>query len=371
MPAAARLVDPSPQASPVAGRVREAGFASGRAFEAPRIVRAEGSMVWDDAGHAYLDFHSDDGAAILGHADADVAAATAQPGRHAAPEAIDTLTGLLSWADAALLTNSDTAGMLAALRIARDHTGRERVLAGASRPVPGARAAFYDLAALEGLLDTYADEVAAVVVEPMGPSPMAPVQVAAVRDVARRHGALLVFDETRAGLRVHRSGAQGVLGVAPDLAVFGRSIGNGAPVAAVAGPAALLSVHPLPSAEPGPWACAAAAATLKKMESADVATMLRIRGAEVQAEVESLIAAIGAQELVAISGDPSWSVLDFAAPADAYRARFLAEAHLRGLHTAGGHAMTFAHGDAAVSGLIRIYAEVLPRLACVRAGLGA
>ena len=114
-------------------------------------------------------------------------------------------------------------------RLIRDHTGRERVLAGAGRPVPGARAAFYDLAALEGLLDTYADEVAAVVLEPMGPSPMAPVQVAAVRDVARRHGALLVFDETRAGLRVHRSGAQGVLGVAPDLAVFGRSIGNGAP----------------------------------------------------------------------------------------------------------------------------------------------
>jgi glutamate-1-semialdehyde 2,1-aminomutase len=372
MPAAVRVLDPTPQGTHrTGGRRPEAVACFGGSLAAPTVVGAQGCTVWDVAGRAYLDFHTDDGAAILGHADPDVAAATAAPGRHAVREATEALVGLLGYADAALLANSETAGMLAALRIARDHTGRERVLAGSSRPVPGARAAFSDLASLEALLDTYAGEVAAVVLEPMGPAPMAPVQVAAVRDLARRHGALLVFDETRAGLRAHRSGARGVQGIAPDLAVFGRSIGNGAKIAALAGPAALLAVHPLPSAEPDAAAAAAAAATLKKIDAADVAAMLRIRGAEVQAEVESLIAAVGAQELVGVSGDPTWSALHFAAPAEAYRARFLSEAYARGLYTNGGHAMSLAHGDAAVSALIRVYAEVFPRLACVRATLGA
>jgi len=322
-------------------------------------------MVWDSAGRRYLDFANRGGAVILGHADPDVERAAA--GRaHGFDEVAARIAWLVPCAEAVALAASGTAAMLAALRMARAHTGRERVLACATRPVPGARAGFLpgDLDALAALLDLYADEVAAVVVEPLAaPHPAPGAWLARVRDLACRHGAVLVFDETRSGFRVHKGGGQTLLGVTPDLAVFGPSLGNGAAVGAVAGRQPLIDAAPHRGPRVAPEAIAAAAATLRKLEREPVIATLRIRGAEVQAEVEALLASTGADAFVSIAGDPCWSVLDFSgAHGGSVRSLFLAESHAHGLHSAGAHVMSYAHGDEAISALIGIYAKVLPRL---------
>jgi glutamate-1-semialdehyde 2,1-aminomutase len=326
------------------------------------MARGLGATVWDHDGRAYLDLCNRDGTVILGHADPEVEAAAADPAPGAAEAVAARLRALIPCAEAVRFTASEPSALIAALRVARAHTGRERVLTCSGRPLAGATAAFSrtDLAQLAALLDLYADEVAAVVFEPMGAGLMPAGRLAAVRDLVRRHGALLVFDETRTGLRVHKGGAQALLGVVPDLAVFGRALGNGAAIAAVAGPRALLSLKAMHGLPPEEAALAAAAAVLRKVERQPVIYSLRVRGAEVQAEVEALLAAAGAQALVGVSGDPTWSRLDFCGPRT--RALFLAQARACGLHTTGGHAMSYAHGDEAITELVRIYAEVFPRL---------
>ena len=108
---------------------------------------------------------------------------------------------------------------------------------------------------------------------------------------------------------------------------------------------------------------AAAKAVLDKLEREPVIETLRIRGAEVQAEVERLLSAGGAGEFIAVSGDPTWSFLNFTPPEGvdvwALKTLFLQEVFARGLFTLGTHNMSYAHGDEEVSALVEVYAEVL------------
>ena len=87
-----------------------------------------------------------------------------------------------------------------------------------------------DLAAVEALLAKYPNEFAALIVEPAGTTEPAPGYLQALKDLVHRHGALLVFDEIITGFRWSLGGAQAYYGVAPDLACFGKAMGNGMPI---------------------------------------------------------------------------------------------------------------------------------------------
>jgi glutamate-1-semialdehyde aminotransferase len=94
---------------------------------------------------------------------------------------------------------------------------------------------YNDLASLETLLNAHLNQVAAVIIDPV--SGQAPVDgfLAGVKELAHRHGALLIFDEIVTGFRLATGGAQQHYGVTPDLGVFAKGIANGMPLAAVAG----------------------------------------------------------------------------------------------------------------------------------------
>ena len=128
--------------------------------------------------------------------------------------------------------------------------------------------------AVARLMPAHADEVAAFLVEPiagnMGVVEPMPGFLEALRDVCNRHGALLVFDEVMTGFRVAWGGYQNVCGIRPDLTCLGKVIGGGLPLAAYAGPRALMElVSPLgPMYQAGtlsgnPNGMAAGLATLK------------------------------------------------------------------------------------------------------------
>ena len=225
-----------------------------------------------------------------------------------------------------------------AIRVARAYTGRDRVLScgyhgwqdwsiGATARSKGVPKAvrelthtfpFNDLPALAALLDAHAGEVAAIIMEPMNVTPPAPGYLQGVRRLADKHGCVLIFDETITGFRFDRGGAQALFGVTPDLATFGKGLANGFPLSAVAGRRALMAEmeEVFFSFTMGGEAVslAAAKAVLDKLEREPVIETLRIRGAEVQAEVERLLSAGGAGEFIAVSGDPTWSFLNFTPP---------------------------------------------------------
>jgi glutamate-1-semialdehyde 2,1-aminomutase len=135
-------------------------------------------------------------------------------------------------------------------------------------------APFNDLTAVEALFAARGQDIAAVLVEPvagnMGVVPPADGFLQGVRDITRRAGALLVFDEVMTGWRVHPAGAQVLYGVSPDLTLLGKVVGGGLPAAAYGGPRVLMEqiapagpVYQAGTLSGNPIAMAAGLATLE------------------------------------------------------------------------------------------------------------
>lgn len=238
--------------------------------------RASGGAVWDADGRRYVDLCGAYGAMLLGHRNAAVVSAVSRQLRrgtlYCMPTAGETeLAELISRDYPSMrrvrLVNTGLEATMAAIRLARGHTGRPKIvkfdgcyhgahdyalvragsgvahygladsagsLRAAARQTRLAR--YNDAASLEAAMD---DGVAAVIVEPvmanMGVIPPRRGFLRSVARIARSHGALLIFDETVTGYRLGRGGAQGAYGVRPDITTLGKALGGGLPIAALGG----------------------------------------------------------------------------------------------------------------------------------------
>jgi glutamate-1-semialdehyde 2,1-aminomutase len=233
-----------------------------------RLVRTEGCRVWDEHGREYLDTVMALGAVGLGYAHPAVTEAAERAIRDGvvgslAPvsEAMlaETLCGVMPGAEQVVFFKTGAEAVAGAVRLARAYTGRERVLTcgyhgwhdwcqtGLGVPVAvrslRAEIPFNDIAALRSIATGDAPP-AAIVVEPVIDGPPDPAWLHAVRDVAKRSGAALVFDEIKTAFRVAVGGAAQRWGVEPDLMVLGKALANGFPLAAVCGRRDLLETAP-------------------------------------------------------------------------------------------------------------------------------
>ncbi len=243
------------------------------------ISRGAGSKVWDADGNQYIDYVASWGPLVLGHAHPEVIEAikaTAERGTSfGAPTELENELARLvveSFPSMELVrfVNSGTEATMSALRLARAFTGRDRtikfeggyhghadallVAAGsgatahgipdsAGVPASFARdtlvAQYNDLDSVERYFRAYPDGIACVIVEPvagnMGVVPPLPGFLQGLRELAARHGALLIFDEVITGYRVAYGGAQHIYGVTPDITCLGKIIGGGMPVGAYGG----------------------------------------------------------------------------------------------------------------------------------------
>ena len=292
-----------------------------RAFRAvggvPRFIdHGAGAYLWDVDGHRYIDYVLSWGPLILGHAHpavvSAISAAAAQGTSFGAPTARETeLAELVIERMPAIervrFVNSGTEAVMSAIRLARAFTGRELILkfdgcyhghmdgllarAGSgvatlglpdSPGVPRAAAQatliapYNDLAAVEAIFAAHAEQIAAVIVEPvagnMGCVLPQPGFLAGLRTVTQVHGSLLIFDEVMTGFRVARGGAQELYGVAPDLTTLGKVIGGGLPVGAYGGRGAIMEmvapsgpVYQAGTLAGNPLAMAAGIATLRAL----------------------------------------------------------------------------------------------------------
>lgn len=239
---------------------RPSAFAFGRypIFAA----RAEGARVHDVDGNEYIDFVGALGPISLGHRYPAVDdAVRAQLDRGVAsgllwPVEVEAAQGLVEaipCAESVRFFKGGGEATAAAARIARRSTGRHLLLnagyrgwpdtwaAGQDAAVPPALADYLiqfeqgDLSELERLLDVHRSEVAAVFTALPYDGSAGAEYLRGARELAHRHGALLVFDEIVHGFRLARGGMQEHFGVVPDLACFAKGIANGLPLAAVVG----------------------------------------------------------------------------------------------------------------------------------------
>jgi len=249
------------------------------------MERGKGSRVWDVDGNEYVDFHNGFGVMVVGHAHPKIVDAVTRQmalGSHYAQPVENSIIVARELARRFhqpkwRFTNSGTESTLDAVRIARGFTGRERLIkieasyhghhdalmvsvepprdlmgapdAPASVPqsegIPTAIVElttvvpFNDLPALEKAFASHRDEVAAVIVEPvmMNVGIVLPDAgyLAAIKDIAHRHGALLIFDEVKTGATISPGGATERFGVTPDLVALAKAIGGGLPCGAVGG----------------------------------------------------------------------------------------------------------------------------------------
>jgi glutamate-1-semialdehyde 2,1-aminomutase len=249
------------------------------------IAEGHGSHITDVSGRDFIDYHLGSGPALLGHAHPTVVAAVQrqlpkgstyyflnEPVIRLAEKMVEACP----CADQVHFTGSGTEATFFALRIARAATGRERILkfeggwhgmndyglwgTVPSRPssyptaepdsvgIPDALrgevlvAPFNDAERAVQIIEEHADELAAVIVEPLQ-RVLVPVPgfLAALRDVTRKHGIVLIFDEVVTGFRIAWGGAQERYGVVPDLATYGKAMSGGFPMAAIAGRADIMA----------------------------------------------------------------------------------------------------------------------------------
>mgnify|MGYP000892654180 FL=1 len=231
------------------------------------LDRAIGGRCWDVDGNEYVDMLAAYGPIILGHREKEIDDAViaqmekgfcmnlAQPLQN---ELATKLCELIPCAEKVVMVKTGSDATTAAIRIARGYTGKLKILRCGYHgwhdwcvEVKGGVPAklwedthefhYNDLDGLDALIAQHKDDVAAIIVTPVGHPLGHPVEapapgfLAGVRERATQVGAVLVFDEIRSGFRVALGGAMARYGVTPDLATIGKAMANGYPISAVVG----------------------------------------------------------------------------------------------------------------------------------------
>ncbi len=284
----------------------------------PLIVeRAAGAHLWDVDGREYIDFVGSWGALILGHAHPEIVAAIQDQAARGTSygmtteleiELAERIERAIPSIEKIRFVSSGTEATMSAARLARGFTKRDLILkfegcyhghadsflseAGSglatlgiasSAGVPEALAAmtlnapYNDLAAVAKLFAAHENKIAALIVEPvaanMGVVPPVPGFLEGLREITRRAGALLIFDEVITGFRLCYGGAQSIYKIEPDLTTLGKIIGGGLPVAAYGGRAEIMNhvaplgaVYQAGTLSGNPLAMRAGIEVLKKLE---------------------------------------------------------------------------------------------------------
>jgi glutamate-1-semialdehyde 2,1-aminomutase len=245
----------------------------------------KGARIRDVEGRELIDYVGSWGPLIAGHAHPRVVAAVQEQAAlgtsFGMPTKVETdlarrICERVPGCERVRFVSSGTEATMSAVRLARGHTGRDEVIkvegcyhghvdsllvqAGSgvmtlgipgSPGIPASLASlthvvpFNDSAALKHVLRERGDQVACIILEPiggnMGVVPPSVRYLKTVRELTKELGIVLIFDEVMTGFRVHRSCAQGLYGIRPDLTCFGKVIGGGLPAAAYGGGVALMN----------------------------------------------------------------------------------------------------------------------------------
>lgn len=324
------------------------------------ISRGEGAYIWDEDGKKYIDYRLGFGPVILGHAysavvdrvqealkDGNVFAWTT-PLEVRVAERISRMCKV----DKVRLTNTGTEAAFHALRIARAHTGREKFikfegqyhgmidyfmystassegehLGPRHKPIAAITTLgvpkdiqqyvislpFNDFEMLEEAVEKNREEIAAIFVEPMlgncaGVMPK-PGFLEKIRELCDQYGIVMVFDEVKTGFRIANGGAQEYFGVQADLVAYAKAMGNGFPIAAIAGKEdVMMTIQPGSMAHGGTYSgnvvgVAAADAMLEILETQPVLETINKRGTALMKGIDEILTEAGIPHVV--TGVPS------------------------------------------------------------------
>jgi glutamate-1-semialdehyde 2,1-aminomutase len=334
-----------------AARVIPGGVNSGQrrvpGLESLVVARTSGSTFTTSEGTTYTDYHAAFGPPLLGHNDPDVDAAVAEAAHTVGlmgigvtaieVELAERIVSLLPSVERVLLTETGSEATFHALRVSRAATGRRHVI-----KFQGCYHGWHDSVAMnvislpenvgkrdllsKGILPEIAEativcqfnnadeveraltehDVAAIIVEPIphnvGALLPQPGFLERLRELATKHGTVLIFDEVITGFRHGLGGYQSIAGVTPDLTTMGKAMGNGWPISAVGGKAELMDLFSTTPGRPAffagtfnghPPTAAAALATIDKLQREPVHEHVFRLGDRARTELSALYARLG------------------------------------------------------------------------------
>jgi glutamate-1-semialdehyde 2,1-aminomutase len=372
--------------------------------------RARGAETWDLDGKRYIDMsHFSVGACVLGFADPDVDSAvvaaidTGTMSTLNCPEEVELAELLLElhpWAEMVRFGRGGGEAMAVAARIARAATGRDKIAfcgyhgwhdwylaanlaedhaldghllaglepAGVPRGLTGTMLPFHynRISELREIVSEHGRELAAIVMEPARDEGPAAGFLEEIRDITRRIGAVLVFDEVTSGWRMNTGGIHRTYSVDPDIAVFAKAMGNGYPMAAVIGRGSVMEASQRSFISSTSWTekigPVAALATLRKHRDRKVPEHLAAVGERVQRGWRA--AAAGAGLKVVVGGIPPLSHFSVEGDeAPALMTLFTQEMLDRGFLASGQLYASYAHEPTHIDAYLTAVGDVFSKLA--------
>ena len=380
---------------------------------APVLTHGRGARVYDVDGNWYVEYGMGLRSVTLGHGYPPVAEAVASAAREGVSfsrpsmwelRAAECLLAQIPGAEMVKFAKNGSDVTTAAVKLARAATGRPMVAMCRTQPffstddwfiastpmrngIPGHERSltvgfdYNDLSSVEAALRAHPQQVACLILEPATAlTDPAPGFLQGLRDLSDRYGCVLIFDEMITGMRWSAGGAQAVYGVTPDLSTWGKALGNGFAVAALAGRRDLMELGGLRtsasrvfllSTTHGPEVTGLAAylAVAEAYRERDVVAEMEDRGRALAAGVNQMAREAGVADHVTVTGRPSCLVFltrdASGAPSQEYRTLFLQEMLERGVLgqsfvvSAAHTADDIAHTVEASRGAFEIYARAL------------
>ena len=369
------------------------------------IQRGAGCRVWDVDGNEFIEFGMGLRSVTLGHAFEPVVAAVRAAldlgTNYSRPAAIEVecaemLRQLVPGAEMVKFCKNGSDALDGAVKLARAHTGRELIAICGDQPffsvgdwfigttgMPGGipqwirehtlKFRYNDLASLAQLFERHPRSICCVVMEASNGEEPAAGFLQGVADLCREQGAVFVLDEMITGFRWHKSGAQHVYGIRPDLSTFGKALANGFSVSALTGRRDLMELGGLNTAKERVFllstthgaevhSLAAALATMRFYDGHDVTGVLDARGRRLAQRITAAAQALGLERHFEVRGRPCSLVYvardPHGLPSQEFRTLFLQETLARGL-IAPSLVVSYSHSDADIDAAADIIGEAL------------
>lgn len=359
------------------------------------ITHGKGSHVWDVDGNEYIDMVNGLLPVVLGYCDPDVDYAIKSQlekgivfslSTELESEVAEALIELIPCAEKVRFGKNGSDATAGAIRVSRAATGRDRVAVcgyhgwqdwyigsttrnkGVPKTVSELTSVFKynNVDSLHALFTKHPGEFAAVIMEPMNVDEPKDSFLEKVKELAHKNGALFILDEIITGFRFHLGGAQALFNVTPDLATFGKSMGNGMPISAVVGKDQYMremeEVFFSFTFGGEALSLAAAKAVINKMKSEPVIEKLWETGEAIRAGVKKLVNDSDLAHFVEIKGKPCWSILDFkeseGVNPNEVKSLFQQEMFKRGILVVGSNNVSYAHSNQDISKILQAYSEV-------------
>ncbi|MES2854618.1 MAG: aminotransferase class III-fold pyridoxal phosphate-dependent enzyme [Bdellovibrionota bacterium] len=363
------------------------------------VTHGVGGRTWDTDGNEYVDLVNALLPNVLGYADPDVNEAVRKQldngicmslATELEVQLSEVLVDLIPCAEGVRFGKNGGDATTGCIRVARAHTGRERVIACGyhgwhdwyigtttrNKGVPKAvqdlthSVPYNDLQAVEDVLKKHPNEFACMILEPMNYVEPDKNYLSELKALLHRHDVLLVFDEVITGFRYSMGGAQEYFGVTPDLASFGKSMGNGMPISAVVGRRDVMKqmedIFFSTTFGGETLSLAASLAVIDKMKKKNVIEKLWQTGGDLRSRVNTLISRYDLNSVMEFKGKDSWYLLAMQGyknePVEVVKTFFLHELHQRGVLTIGTHNICYAHSPDDVQHVVNGYDGALARL---------